>query len=409
MAWEIIIDDFKLIKSIKSELESRALFVKPIYKEGKKSIIRTSISDSNDELLKRYGNCKRWYELNHDDKDDGNQVVSYVRQYLIDHNCFSQELMDLVPLRYTVYTPLLLFNNSQRSFKSDKWNELFASHDSEQFFAGLAQCFPQVTHIAINMPIIESDTMRRPFHLQPLYGQFNGKLSDNYWLQPTQEDFTNTLWCHTSQNGIQQYWAPMFTMFSRGNIKEKKRVLDTFKEVEGNDVVDLYAGIGYFTLSYLKRGARNCFCFELNPWSTEALRRGITANGFNPQKVQIYTENNINALQRIKNSGIKDLRIRHINLGLLPSSKDGWPIAQSIIKYQDSLVNGDSKVTLHIHENVHITQLQDGTFVQSTVDQLSTDMDHIYNVIHLEKIKTFAPDVWHICLDVDVQPIKPKS
>ncbi|GAV56022.1 hypothetical protein ZYGR_0AZ01940 [Zygosaccharomyces rouxii] len=402
MAWEIVITDSKLIKAIKSELELKSLFVKPIYREGANSVIRTSISNADDELLRRYGSCKRWYELDHSDDDDGNQIVSYTRQYLIDHNCLSQELMDSVPLRYTIYAPLLLFNNSHRSFNNDRWNQFFALHDPNDFFAGLAQRFPQVTHIAINMPIVESDTMRRPFHLYPLYGEFYGRLSENYWLQPTQEDFENTLWCHTVQNGIHQYWAPMFTMFSRGNIKEKKRILDTFEEIEGNDVVDLYAGIGYFTLSYLKRGARNCFCFELNPWSTEALGRGVTANGFNSQGVHIYTENNINALERIRNSEIKDLRIRHINLGLLPSSKDGWPIAQSIIHYQDSLSKENHKVTLHIHENVHISQLQDGTFIQSTIDQLSTDRYHNYSVIHLEKIKTFAPDVWHVCLDVDV-------
>ncbi|CAR25538.1 hypothetical protein ZYGR_0A01020 [Zygosaccharomyces rouxii] len=402
MAWEIVVNDSKLIKAIKNELESKSLFVKPIYREGSKSVIRTGIDDADDEVLGRYGSCKRWYELDRGDTDGGNQIVRYTRKYLIDHNCLSQELMEFVPLRYTIYTPLLLFNNSEKSFNNDNWNRFFAAHDPQDFFAGLAQCFPQVTHIAINMPIVESDTMRRPFQLHPLYGEFNGKLSANYWLHPTQQDFENTLWCHTVQNGIHQYWAPMFTMFSRGNIKEKKRILDTFEGIEGNDVVDLYAGIGYFTLSYLKRGARNCFCFELNPWSTQALKRGVTANGFNSEKVHVYTENNINALERIKNFEPKDLRIRHINLGLLPSSKDGWSIAQSIIHYQDSLSDENHKVTLHIHENVHVDRLQDGTFIQSTIDHLSMDRNHNYSATHLERIKTFAPDVWHVCLDVDV-------
>lgn len=408
MAWEIVVDDYKLIKAIKSELESKSLFVKPIYREGTKSVIRTSISDADDEFLKKYDNCKRWYKLDSIDDSEGNKIVNYTRKYLIHHNCFTQELMNFVPLRYTIYAPLLLFNNSKRSFNSNKWNQFFQLHDPQDFFAGLAQCFPQVTHIAINMPITESDTMRRPSHLYPLYGKFNGELSKSYWLHPTKEDFENVLWCHTVQNGIHQYWAPMFTMFSRGNIKEKKRILDTFEEVEGNDVVDLYAGIGYFTLSYLKRNARNCFCFELNPWSTQALKRGVISNGFNSQSVHVYTENNINALERIKNSGIKDLRIRHINLGLLPSSKDGWPIAQSIIHYQDTLSDEDHKVTLHIHENVHTNQLCDGTFIESTIGQLSVDKRYNYSAIHLERIKTFAPDVWHVCLDVYVHQ-KPKN
>lgn len=408
MAWEIVIEDASLIKTIKIELESRKCFVKPIYKEGSKNVIKTSIDNEDDELLKHYGADRRWYELLH--YQDVNHVANYARRYLKACNCLSQELMDFVPLRYTIYTPLLLFNNSsQRSFKSPVWSQFFSAHDPQKFFSGLAQCFPQVTHIAINMPIVESDTMRRPFQLYPLYGKFYGKLSDDYWMGPTQQDFGNTLWCHTVQNGIHQCWPPMFTMFSRGNIKEKKRILDEFPQIEENDVVDLYAGIGYFTLSYLKRGARNCFCFELNPWSTEALKRGATANGFDQQKVHIYNEDNVNAPARIRQTGIPDLRIRHINLGLLPSSKDGWSIAQSIIHYQDSIRTIPSDhphpnlVSLHIHENVHVSKLQDGSFVNDTINYFSMDTRHRYTAVHLERIKTFAPDIWHICLDIDVQ------
>ena len=61
-----------------------------------------------------------------------------------------------------------------------------------------------------------------------------------------------------------QTWAPKHTMFSRGNIKEKARVLNLAKQptaglepgLENTDpeartmAVDLYAGIGYFTFSY---------------------------------------------------------------------------------------------------------------------------------------------------------------
>ena len=85
-------------------------------------------------------------------------------------------------------------------------------------------------------------------------------------------------------------------MFSRGNIREKARILGQIRlnqspfsglcsgELSQDlceiDVVDLYVGIGYFALPYLRKGVRRVFGWELNGWSVEGLRRGCIRNGF---------------------------------------------------------------------------------------------------------------------------------
>lgn len=263
------------------------------------------------------------------------------------------------------------------------------------------------------MPIIEADVMRRPFNIYPLYGELVSPALDvraeELWDSPTETDFQSTLWCHTIQNGIHQYWAPMFTMFSRGNIKEKKRILDKFQDIEGNDVVDMYAGIGYFTLCYLKRNARKVYCFEINPWSVEALRKGLDANAIDPQRCKIYNESNENCTARIREAVTRKMRIRHINLGLLPTSKPSWPLALEVIRLQYS-TSSMNIVSLHIHENVHIIHLQDDSFITKTLNALKAiDKDMCYEAKHLERIKTFAPDIWHICLDVDVKCLELSS
>ena len=80
----------------------------------------------------------------------------------------------------------------------------------------------EITHIALNKPIIESDIMRRPHNLIPIIGDFGPDISiDNKPPSPTESDFNRAFWCHVIQNGIYQTWAPKYTMFSRGNIKEK--------------------------------------------------------------------------------------------------------------------------------------------------------------------------------------------
>lgn len=396
-------DDPKLIKTVKNQLEADRCFVKPVYSCGDYRVLRTSITDCTDPRLEGFNTRK--YEL----KEVAEQgIVGFTQRFLERHAVENiNELLRCLPLRYTVYTPLLLFNYSkQRSFNHPAWVSFFHDEGEEaknSYFSDLLRnLFPkEVTHVAINMPIIETDVMRRPFNITPLYGELISpqlQLNDRLWDHPQSSDFDSTVWCHVTQNGIKQLWAPMFTMFSRGNIKEKKRVLDTFVEIQDNDVVDLYAGIGYFTLSYLKRGARNVFCFELNPWSVEALRRGLEANHFEQDRCHIYNESNEWSTQRLKEHSLK-LRVRHINLGLLPSSKPGWPLALAIISLQQSL----PIVTLHIHENVHINALNDNTFISQTLSELKThNGSYEYSATHLEKIKTFAPDVWHVCLDVDV-------
>ncbi|QLQ77965.1 hypothetical protein HG537_0A02120 [Torulaspora globosa] len=402
MPYEILVSDTKLVKPIKTRLEGQKCFVKPIYRDGDCRVIRTTIDDECDPLIADF--CKRFYQ---GEVPDDTGIVGFTRRFLESEGYERIDtLLECLPRRYTIYSPLLLFNYSaRRSFEHPVWKSFFNEAGEtvkEKFFGQmLAQLFPpEISHVATNMPIVETDVMRRPFNIAPLYGTLlspQAADTDRLRARPQPADFDSTLWCHVVQNGIHQLWAPMFTMFSRGNIKEKKRVLDEFREIEGNDVVDLYAGIGYFTLSYLKRGARRVFCFELNPWSVEALRRGLAANSFATDRCLIYNESNETCIQRL--SGIHDLRVRHINLGLLPTSKPGWPLALAIISLQPRLPT----VTLHIHENVHLNDIDNGSFVTNTLNHLDALNDsYNYTATHLEKIKTFAPDIWHICLDVDV-------
>lgn len=109
-------------------------------------------------------------------------------------------------------------------------------------------------------------------------------------------------------------------------------------------MVDLYAGIGYFTFSYLTKGARALFAFELNPWSVEGLKRGLKANGFHKiGNCHVYQESNEMCIQRLTEFQAQHpdfrLRIRHINLGLLPSSRQGWPLAIKLFIYGNFLNN----------------------------------------------------------------------
>jgi tRNA wybutosine-synthesizing protein 2 len=207
-------------------------------------------------------------------------------------------------------------------------------------------------------------------------------------------------------------------MFSRGNIREKTRILQlpsTTPASAAEAVVDMYAGIGYFALSYRKRGVRPVVCFELNPWSIEGLRRGILGNNWtyhlinplNPTDLSrdvgdvdfiISPTSNIHATSLIPR--LESLSpIRHVNLGLLPRSRDSWHDAVELI---DRKVGG----WIRAHENVGEQEMEERKdeverVFQRYVDECDEGLGRRKaSVRHVERVKMYAPGVVHCVFDV---------
>uniref|UniRef100_UPI00398E8DDC tRNA wybutosine-synthesizing protein 2 homolog isoform X2 n=1 Tax=Pristiophorus japonicus TaxID=55135 RepID=UPI00398E8DDC len=84
-------------------------------------------------------------------------------------------------------------------------------------------------------------------------------------------------WVHHIDNGIRYTFDVTKCMFSSGNITEKLRV-SSF-DCTGEVVVDLYAGIGYFTLPFLMHaGAAFVHACEWNPHAIAALLKNLELN-----------------------------------------------------------------------------------------------------------------------------------
>lgn len=324
------------------------------------------------------------------------------------------QLLDQAPTRYLIYPPLLLL--SPEAFSgSAVWTQFLNTESVEPFFQALLSRLssaPQIvlTHVAENAPIPDkTDILRLPSKICPLYP-----------LQKEAFDDSNGgFWCTATQNGIKQTWAPMHTMFSRGNIKEKARILgiakDYYKKTQiQTTAVDLYAGIGYFTFSYAASGGfKSVLCWELNPWSTEGLVKGSALNKWitvtdglkkdviampgdgktSDPTIVVFNEDNTHAFERISQvCGAQAPNISHINMGLLPHAHLAFPVAIEI-----SLFSGLPEVYLHVHENVAVADLD--KWIDETTKQLQLLSNTTITFLHLEKIKTYAPGVWHICGD----------
>lgn len=223
-------------------------------------------------------------------------------------------------------------------------------------------------------------------------------------------------WVKHMDNRIRYEFDVTKCMFSAGNITEKLRVAGF--DCRGETVVDLYAGIGYFTLPYLVHaGASHVHACEWNPDALEALQKSLVANGVS-DRCTVHRGDN----RQLQLCDIAD----RVNLGLIPSSEDGWPVACRLLKRATGGI-------LHIHQNVTsplpdraaIPAIDDATqrvsgktadrevwqaWADDTANRITSLLKDITgalwitNIKHIEHVKSYAPHVHHIVLDLECRP-----
>ncbi|XP_004073142.1 tRNA wybutosine-synthesizing protein 2 homolog [Oryzias latipes] len=219
-------------------------------------------------------------------------------------------------------------------------------------------------------------------------------------------------WVTHVDNGIRYDFDVTKCMFSAGNITEKLRVAAL--DCTGETVVDLYAGIGYFTLPYLVHAkASHVHACEWNPHAVEALQKNLQANGVS-ERCTIHQGDN-------RQLQLRDVADR-VNLGLIPSSEEAWPVACRLLKKKTGGI-------LHIHHNV--TSPSQTAAADEAVQRVSgkkadkeawqawanhaanriasllrdlTSAAWLTNIQHIEHVKSYAPHVHHIVLDLECRP-----
>ncbi|XP_025938521.1 tRNA wybutosine-synthesizing protein 2 homolog [Apteryx rowi] len=254
-------------------------------------------------------------------------------------------------------------------------------------------------------------------------------------------------WVEHVDNGIRYTFDVTKCMFSPGNITEKLRVASL--PCSGEVLVDLYAGIGYFTLPYLVHAAAAfAHACEWNRHAVEALQRNLVLNGVQ-DRCRIHHGDN-------RQLELQDVADR-VNLGLIPSSEKGWPVACRVLKK-------DTGGVLHIHHNVEVlpapAHLQPGVsrdeqrptkeagsvgwedrereyqspkdtescgkemqvarvrpewqrWAEATAMQIRGLLKELHgrpwrtSILHIEAVKSYAPHVHHVVLDLECRPTLP--
>ncbi|KAK9803237.1 hypothetical protein WJX73_008212 [Symbiochloris irregularis] len=198
-------------------------------------------------------------------------------------------------------------------------------------------------------------------------------------------------WVRHRENGVTFLLDACACMFSSGNVTERARMGQL--QCGGEVVVDLFAGIGYYTLPILVHaGASFVHACEWNPAAQAALQKGLTANG-------------VNGRCRVLAGDCRELApkgVAHrVLLGLLPCSRTGWEAAVAALQPSGGWV--------HIHGNVnckHCSPREWAAQAVAQIEKIACNLGRRWQVHwhHVERVKSFAPHILHVVVDMQCRP-----
>lgn len=187
-------------------------------------------------------------------------------------------------------------------------------------------------------------------------------------------DSTETI--HT-EHGIKYFLDVSETMFSKGNENERHRLE---KEVgSGDTVVDMFAGIGYFTLP-LARCAERVIAIEKNP----------VAFGYLTQNIALNKIGNVEPINMdCRAFSTSDLADR-VLLGYLPGTEAFLGAALRISK---------NRGIAHFHNTCHKSNTE---VMEKHIREACSRHGCSYDLISVRKVKDYAPNIYHMVADFAV-------
>ncbi len=169
-------------------------------------------------------------------------------------------------------------------------------------------------------------------------------------------------------------------MFSKGNLMERHRLEKIAKH---DDIaVDMFAGIGYFSLGIAKK-AKRVYAIEKNPVAFGYLKENIRLNGLTNVTPKLGD------CRRVRISEKADLII----MGYLPETSLYLNAAFKFIK---------PKGVIHFHNTYNESELWKKPL--SELEKAAGRHGYaVRGILEKREVKSFAPRVYHVVIDAEVE------
>ncbi|MDO5852909.1 MAG: class I SAM-dependent methyltransferase family protein [Thermoplasmata archaeon] len=185
------------------------------------------------------------------------------------------------------------------------------------------------------------------------------------------------------ENGIRYGFDVTKVMFASGNTDERMRMRRL--DCSGETVVDMFAGIGYFTLPLAKfSGARRVFACEKNPESYSFLVRNVADNEVGDVVIPMLGDN-----RSIPGRAFAD----RILMGYVQTTSEFVPAALRMIKEGG---------IIHYHDTFYVGEQA------RRVDEIFSPLCS-YEVLGIREVKSFAPSVSHYVADIRMLSRSPRT
>ena len=175
-------------------------------------------------------------------------------------------------------------------------------------------------------------------------------------------------------------------MFSMGNLSERKFLATLVKE--GEIIVDMFAGIGYFSLPIAKHSKpKKIFSIELNPDSFNYLNENIELNHCENIITPIKGDSKIEVI-KLSKSGLKADRVI---MGVFPAPKDFINEALTLAKAEG---------TIYHYEGIVDKEKYLGLF--NEFKEIAERNDYKCDLLTKRFVKSYGPGLYHVVFDIKV-------
>lgn len=180
------------------------------------------------------------------------------------------------------------------------------------------------------------------------------------------------------ENGVLYRFDVTKVMFASGNVDERERMKSL--DCTGETVVDMFAGIGYFTLPLAKfSGAEKVIACEKNPDSYAFLVGNIELNGLEGRVESILGDN-----RDLPEGNYAD----RVLMGYVQTTSSFLPKALRIVKHGG---------IIHYHDTFPVD-----CYMECIRNVFDGACPGRYEILGVREVKSFAPAISHYVADVRI-------